>query len=177
MSANPITNPEAWDALVIAGDYTPGLAKVKSSRAHKWDEKKGKGAQGSTLTYAGHDLATVDITLRFWEAEQYDEFEAKVGQWLPDPKNPKALDVVHPQLELLKIRSIVMLEISGVEVSDDGEMTVTIKAKEFLKPTPAGGTPSGSRAGSRKPGDAPPNALTEQEKQLAALLEEAKRPL
>ncbi len=175
MSANPLVTPEAWNALIIGGEYTPGLAKVTASRVHKWDEKKGKGAAGSTITYAGHDLAEGTISIRMWEAEQYDEWEAKVPAWLPDPKKPKALDVYHPQLEILKIRSIVVLELSGVDVATDGEMTCSIKFKEYQPPKPAGGTPSGSAA-HRKPGDEPPNATSELEKRFADLYDEAKKP-
>ncbi len=175
MSANPLLNPEAWDALIIGGEYTPGVAKVESSRVHKWDEKKGKGAAGSTLTYAGHDLAEGTITIRMWEAEQYDEWESKATAWLPDPKKPKALDVYHPQLEILKIRSIVILTLGGVEISSDGEMRAVLKFKEYQPPKPAGGTPSGSTA-HRKPGDEPPNATSALEKRFAELFDEAKKP-
>ncbi len=176
MSANPLIDPEAWDTLILGGEYTPGLARVKSSRVHKWDEKKGKGSQGSTLTYAGHDLAEVEVEIRMWEAEQYDEWESKVEQWLPDPKKPKGLDAVHPALELLKVRSVVTVSVGGVEIQPDGEMRVALKLREFLNPKPAGGTLSGSSSGSRKPGDAPPNVLDAQDQHLAALLKEAREP-
>lgn len=175
MSANPLVTPEAWDVLIVAGEYTPGLAKVTASRVHKWDEKKGKGGAGSTLTYAGHDLAEGTIEIRMWEEEQYNEFEAKAPAWLPDPKTPKALDVYHPQLELLKIKSIVIKKLGGVVVSSDGLMTVTIDFLEYAPPKPAGGTPKGSVA-HRKPGDDPPNATSELEKRFGELFDEAKKP-
>lgn len=179
MSANPFRIPEAFDVVAIAGEYMPGLAKVaKIKRTFKWDKKEGPGTQGDTLTYRGSRLVDFVIDLTFWEEEQIDEWDIKRPALEPDPRAIKALDIVHPVLERQKIRSIVVAEITEIDHKGGGEWNVQIGVNEYKAPPKANatGSPAGSKGSSGKGGDAPPSAQTEQEKEIARLLEEAKKP-
>lgn len=178
MSANPFRVPEAFDVVALGGEYLPGLARVaKVKRTFKWDKKEGPGTQGDSLTYRGSRLVDFVIDLTLWEEEQIDEWDVKRPALEPDPRKIKALDIVHPVLERQKVRSVVVAEITELDHKGGGEWNVQIGVNEY-KPPPkanASGTPNGSGS-SKKGGDAPPTALSEQEKEIARLLEEAKKP-
>ena len=187
-SANPFLLPEdpfdnPFDTVVIGGEYMPGLASVgKPKRTFKWDKKEGPGTQGDSLTYRGSRLVDFVVDLTFWEAEQVDEWDAKSGGLEPDPKNIRALDIVHPTLERLKVRSIVVVEITELFHKGKGEWGVQIGVNEY-KPPPkanASGTPKGSASSSGKDGAGAaakaPTAKSEQEKEIDRLLKLAKEP-
>ena len=179
MSANPLLVPEAFDTIVIGGEYMPGLAKVgKPKRSFKWDKKEGPGTQGDSLTYRGSRLVDFVIDLTFWESEQIDEWDAKQPGLEPDPRSVRALDVVHPVLERLKVRAIVVAEIGGLEDRGAGEWGVQIGINEYKAPPKvnASGSPNGSKSSSGKGGNAAPTALSAQEQEIARLLAEAKKP-
>lgn len=63
---DPITHPEAWDTIVIAGTYrTPGKCLVSGAvRKNDFDVKVGKGTAGATVTLKGQP--PVEFTVTFW---------------------------------------------------------------------------------------------------------------
>lgn len=183
MSANPFRVPEAFDTVVVAGEYLPGLAKVaKVKRTFKWDKKEGPGTQGDSITYRGSRLVDFVIELSLWEEEQIDEWDAKRPMLEPDARNVRALDVVHPVLERQKIRSIVVAEIVELDHQGGGLWTVQIGVNEYKPPPKANatGSPNGSKSSSGKDGSgaaaAAPAARTEQEKEIERLLAIARQP-
>jgi hypothetical protein len=96
-------------------------------------------------------------------------------------KEPTALDVYHPDLALLDIKSVVVTKIGGLVHDGKGGATVAVDFLEYRPPTPKGGTPSGSKgnagagaAGGAAGGEQDPNADAQAE--LDALLDEAKKP-
>ena len=179
MSANPLLVPEAFDTVIVAGDYLPGLANVgKVKRTFKWDKKEAPGTAGDSITYRGIRIVDFVIELTFWESEQIDEWDAKRPGLEPVTGAIKALDVVHPVLERQKVRSVVVEEIVELYPADAGAWKVQIGVTEY-KPPPkanASGSPSGSKNSSGKGSSAAPTAQSEQEKEIARLLEEAKKP-
>jgi hypothetical protein len=184
-SANPLRLPEAWDFVILGGDLLPGLAKIEGARRpFKWDEKEGAGTIGASLTYRGERLVPSAIVLQFWLEEQIDEWDSVRPRLKPDARNVKALDIVHPSLEDLEVRSVVVDEIGALEHKGGGLFEVRISVKEY-KPPPkanASGSPSGSSSSSKSKGgaagtgNAPPSAKTEQEKEIERLLAEARKP-
>ena len=177
--ANPFTVPEAFDTITIGGETMPGIAVVKAERKHKYDEKKTKGSKGSTLTYAGSDLVDITIDLTIFDQEGYDDWIAKAPALLPDPKNPKALDAVHPHLDAVNVSSIVMVSTPAPVHEGGGKWTVALKAKEFVAaPKAASGTPDGSTGAKGGTGTsaAASTAQSAQEAEIARLLAEAKKP-
>ena len=183
MSANPLLLPEAFDVIIVGGEYLPGLADVgKPKRTFKWDKKEGPGTQGDALTYRGSRLVSWVVELTFWEAEQVEEWDVKRPGLEPDPKNVRALDIVHPVLDRQKIRSIVVEEITELFPKLKGGWGVQIGFNEYKAPAKANasGTPKGSASsGGASGGSATklPTAKTAQELELERLLAEAKRPL
>lgn len=177
--SNPIDDPELWHTATIAGRDTPGLATVTGAkRPRKWDEKEGPGASGASLTYRGDRLVAPTLTLKLWEPEHFDEWEDLHAYLKPLVKG-KAVDFFHPSVEDLDVRSVVIEEIGQREMIEGsgGAATVAITLKEFRPPPKANatGSPNGSKNGSGK-GGGTTTAQSEQEKEIARLLEEAKKP-
>lgn len=180
MSANPFRVPEAFDTIVISGEYMPGLVNVgRTKRVQKWDKKEGAGTTGDTLTYRGKRSVDFVIQVTMWEEEQIDEWDDKQPMLEVDGK---AHDVVHPILERLKVRSIVIIEVPGLFHEGGGLWTAQIGVNEF-KPPPKGNstvTPKGSANSNGKdgPGAAakPTTAKSAQEEEIERLLKLAKAP-
>ena len=157
MSAlNPIDFPQAYDALNIAGIETPGLAEVTTSgKSLKWEHKQAKGSTGATQTLQGRDLETFTVKLTLWKRAQFEEWETLkrlLDDSVADAKNPRPLDIAHPDLSEHGIRAAVVENISGRVTESIGRSTYTIKFTEYRRPVPSGGTPKGAPKG--KGGDA-----------------------
>lgn len=181
MSANPFRVPEAFDVIALSGEYMPGLANVgRVKRVSKWDKKEAPGTAGDSITYRGKRLVDFVIQLTMWEEEQIDEWDDKQKLLEVDGK---AHDVVHPILDRLKVRSVVIAELPGLFHEGGGLWTVQIGVNEFKPPSKGGNstvTPKGSANSTGKdgPGAAakPTTAKSAQEEEIERLLKLAKEP-
>lgn len=137
---NPFDNPEAYDVVSIGGVTSPGVIKPGGitgfKRAHEWDVKKGKGAQGATISYVQRPPAKGTITFTLALREHFVAWESFRPQFLYDPtkKNPQAVDIFHPVLADLQIHSVVCEDISQEENDGYGEWTITVSLLEYFPP-------------------------------------------
>lgn len=143
----------AWDKFVVLGDPSPGicLAVAGAKNPRGWDEKKATNSSGASLVYTGDGLAKFKVRLLFWLPAHLTEWAAwKRYLVSPTEKNPNALDVEHPQLELLPVpvTSVVVDEPGAPEKQDDGTYIVEIAFRQYRKPKPATAKPAGSKSGS-----------------------------
>jgi hypothetical protein len=131
----------------------PGIADVKATVAQKLNIQKSKGRDGSTIIDEGRDAAKVTITVTLWTPEQWSEFQEILSRYWrnfgklptsPEERqsgttrtNENAVSVSHWCLQMLKIFTVVIQEISSPEPGPvAGAMKVTIKAVEYA-PTSA----------------------------------------
>lgn len=148
---NPIDNPQAHDVIVLGSATSPGIClPFEPKRKSDFDQKKGKGTLGATATYVGRPLASWSITFQLWLARHWDEWAAFVPLLNYDPtkKKVQAIDIYHPSLAELSIKSVVTTSIGMIK--HEGKQLYT-REVEFLEyfPTPnksAVSTPSGSQA-------------------------------
>jgi hypothetical protein len=147
MAWNPIDNPV--DYIKLAGQKSPGLADVDgASSPRKWDEAAGYGLSGATIRFTGDGLAKFAVRLRFYTVEHWAAWDA----WKPlvfnrpKGKSPRALDIWHPHLEELGIKSVVVEDVSQPKQTADGEWTVEIKFIQFRMPKLTLAKPEASRA-------------------------------
>lgn len=182
---DPITNPEADDYVVLAGVVSPGLAIVKGfDRAYDWDIKKGKGALGATVTFTGRAPAEGSITFQLWTESQFTEWATFVALISVDAtkKAPTALDIYHPALAEVGVKSVVIKKIGARVHEGKGLYSYTIDMIEYFPPPKkaAVGTPSGSKTSGNKstgtPGTVPDPIAEAQQKEIRALLAKAGEP-
>lgn len=176
ISDDPSLNP--FDIVILRGSQLPGLASVgKPSRKYKWDKKEGAGTAGDVLTYRGIRTVEFMIDLTFWLPEHVDAWDTIYPSLVPDGKT--SIDISHPTLDRLGVKAVLVEEIVQLFSRGAGSWGVQIGINEFSPPpkTNATVTPNGTGyEGGAPDQDKPPTAKTAQEKELAALLAEAKKP-
>jgi len=143
---DPIQNPLAWDKIEVAGVKNPGLAIVgEVKRKHVWDEKKGKGQPRATLTFTGAYLARVSIDFILlagpdFKGGQYTDLEdwltfSQQFQYDPTKMQPTAVDVYHPSLMMIGLKSFICEEIGAPFREVIGHYRARVSLIEFA-PTP-----------------------------------------
>jgi hypothetical protein len=157
---NPIEHPEFWDFAVIAGIQTPGLAGVSGfNRPWKWDVKDARGSAGATETFQGGPPSKGKLTLRFWTAEQIDEWYTLQASLMYEPGKRDAAPVrfLHPATFSLGIDKVVIEVIGQIERKGGGLYEVVLDLLEFRPPPKkdVSSTPKKGSAGtaSGKPGE------------------------
>lgn len=182
MTINPYDTPEAYDHFVLAGQLSPGLCTDMAGAGNPrgWDEKKGTGVKGATLTYTGDGLARWPAKIQLgWgidgrtiqqEWEDWDAFKALLVP--PTKKNPEALDFYHPIIEALPvpINAVVIDDVIAPKQVQDGIWEIEIKFRQYRKPEPAQATATGSKSNRNAPSDPVDDMikdLTNQVKDLA----------
>jgi hypothetical protein len=125
------------DVATVAGRRTPGLCEIENAGSpRQWDERRGYGVSGATLVYRGLRLASFTMKLRLyteadWKA--WHEFAPTIAR-PPTGERAQALDVVHPILEEVGIRSAVVEDVLAPRQTADGEWTIEVRWKEFRRP-------------------------------------------
>jgi hypothetical protein len=134
MAGGPLSAPQVWDVMTVGGVPLPGLAKVKAKRKYKTDVKNAAGADGATLTGLGHEPTEASITLRIWTEAHWEQLKTVAPLLMPPPKKglPSPVDVSHPTLAFLKVRSLYFTEIGAPEESSRGVWEVELVATEYL---------------------------------------------
>ena len=179
---DPITYPEHWDKVEIAGSECPGICVISGfDRDQGWDIKKGKGTKGATLTLNEFPPAEGKIVFSLWHPNHFIEWVEFRKLFVYDPPKTKGspVDIYHPALADLSITSVVCKKISPVVNKGKGLYEISIDLIEYLPPppTPKVVTPSGSKTnGSKGPGDKDKPVEDAQQEMIRKLLEEAKKP-
>jgi hypothetical protein len=183
---DPFSNPGAWDVIVIAGQQAPGIllmpGGIEFKRGFAWDQKKGKGTLGATITFVGQPLAKGHIKLVFWTAAHFVAWSQFVPLLKYDPTKitPQAVDIYHPSLADVNITSVVIEEIGIPEPQIDKRYIVELHFIEYQPPPAisAVDTPTTSAVftNTGQPVTGQNNAQNTQENQIAQLLAQASQP-
>jgi len=191
-AANPVSSPETWQVVYIGGAPSPGVAQVtKAERLQEFDIKKGKGTKGATVTYTGEPPAEIEVELQLWASptdaepdanDHFAEWDAwrKSLKYDPSKKAISAIDISHPALADLEVKSVVCNQIGMVTHKGKGLYTVAIKFIEYRKPGKKSvvGTPAGSTTAppGAKTGETQDTSADAQQKEIARLLAIAQAP-
>lgn len=161
---NPLTEPQDW--VDFAGIQSPGIADiVGASTPRSWDERDSYAVAGAFLVYHGKKLSHFSVKLRLYTPEDWD------GWWALQPilavlprrgTRAKAIDITHPLLAAVGIRSVVVEDILQPEQTADGEWTIEIKLIEFRAPVIAAVKADGAKATPADPEDAQLEALNKE---------------
>lgn len=164
MSWNPLEAPQ--DFIVLSGQRSPGIATIEGAGSKRnWDKRKGYALSGAICVFKGLDLSEFKVRLKLVSVQDWNDWDAwKTIVQRPPPVSfdrgvvptqaeataavrrarPHAMDIEHPMLESLEIRSVVVTNVSQAEQVEDGVWVITIDFLEFRQPTRALAIPSGS---------------------------------
>jgi hypothetical protein len=138
MAYNPLETP--IDFVIFRGVPTPGIGVVqKAKREIKVDEIGGYGVSGSVLVVHGRKLVPFDVIVTLLTQEHWEEWDnfKEVVLTMPSGPNATAIDVWHPWLTMLDVKSCVVNAVSQPEPDETGGFRITISCTEFRKPKPA----------------------------------------
>jgi hypothetical protein len=185
---NPIDNPETWDSVQIGGTTSPGVCHVGEwKRHHDFDIKKGKGAQGATITFVQKPPAEGSIEFELWTADHFNAWDLFLPLLKYDPtkKDIQAIDLYHPSLDAIDVHSVVCTKIGNVVHKGEQLYSITVDFLEYFPVAPknASSTPNTSSTGNGtgKPGlneqfKKPKNASDTSAEELLKLLQQAESP-
>jgi hypothetical protein len=156
-----------WDVLVLGGQQLPGiLSSLDGDKAVKLDESASAGADGATQTNLGNEPAQLSARLLLWTPEHLARWEAILPtlQSRDGGARPTPLDVYHPALAVMRIRSVFVKKVSVLKRSSTaGVFEVALELVEF-SPKKATGTdtlqassPAAPAAASAQPPAPPPS--------------------
>ena len=161
---------------------SPGVVKLSGhDRNKKWDIKSAKGQAGATTTLQGDDPAQFTATFYLAgddedgssELDEWGAFQALIEATTNGPK-PVALPIYHPDLVRNRITEVVNAGVSGMVHDGKGGATVTVKFIEYKPPKKKPAAKPQAKPGAAPNAKPDPNAAAKRE--LAALLEEARKP-
>jgi hypothetical protein len=152
--ADPFGAPQAWDAIVVAGQKSPGLCKFEElHRPFGWDVKKGKGADGATLTHTGRQLAKWKTRHQLWTPAHFIAWGSwsQLLKYEPVKGIPvQALDVFHPALVAVDVAVAIVVNLGAPLHKGKGLYEAVVEWLEYRPPPPAKATAtpkSGDNAG------------------------------
>lgn len=167
MTFDPTTSPV--DYVLLSGQQSPGIAEIKgAARTREWDRRRAYATSGSSPVFKGEPLAEFTLYLRLLSAEDFAAWHAWAPLVMRAPVDRRgsgdattvetglagrsstgigatgAMDIWHPILEDLQIRSAVVLAVLQPLQTADGEWTIEIRFLEWRPRRPALVRPRGS---------------------------------
>jgi hypothetical protein len=132
---NPLTNP--IDFILLAGRPSPGIAEVVGAgNPRKWDEQSGPYLSGAFLVGGGNRLSHFTVKIRLYTNQDWVDWHdwRPLVERTPYGQRPRALDIWHPWLVMLKIKSVVVEDVGQPEPDETGGFVIPIKFVEFRRP-------------------------------------------
>lgn len=180
---NIYENSDPYDVITLAGVPSPGIVQLAGhDRTIAWDRKAGGGQDGESTTRKGVEATefTATFSLIIDPIIGLDEETMWKEGFLPvllatfNGTLPTAVDIYHPDLVDVGIKSVVVKKIGGIVRDGKGGAKVSVT---FLEHRPAK-KKSTAKPGSKTIADpkAAPDPLAAHKQQLADLLAEAQRP-
>ncbi len=183
MGLSPIDYPYEWDVIRIGGVTSPGVCKISGwKKTNDWDVKKGKGTLGSTVTFTGREPSKGSVTFYLWTNDHFNRWNTfrKLLKYDTTKENISAVDIYHPSLETIDVKSVVIESIGMIERESGGLYSIQVDMLEYFPPpkksavkTPSGSKPTGKNT---TPGKVVDPVEAAKQAEIAKLLKEAKEP-
>lgn len=140
---DPISAPQSWDVVIIAGITSPGLLKRIEGfdRKSGFQEKKGKGSIGATLTYVQKPPARGKLVFEAWTSAHFQAWQTTFLQlFLFNPAagqsaDEQAFSISHPALDDIQLSSVVCEGVTPWKHAGKGRYVREVELIEFV-PTP-----------------------------------------
>lgn len=143
--------PPIQDFIILAGKKSPGVCTISGAGSPRaWDKGKPYGAS-PIMVYTGDDLSDFEVAISLWEPEHWAQWNsfARVLEKRPNGVAPKALTIIHPQLNRapLEITEVVIRDVTqwvqGTG-SKSGLWVATIPMTAWRKSQKGLGKPTGA---------------------------------
>ncbi len=145
-------NATAWDVVYLGGIRAPGIASVRTRRAHRIDHRISPGDSAMQISNLGPERVDVEITLTLWTAAQWQAWQDLAPRIFKNPgklgtlEPQEAIEVWHPSLQVYRITSLYCFELGVPEpASQPGVRKVQLRFVEF-RPMRGGGMNGPTRA-------------------------------
>jgi len=141
------------DGALIAGMQTPTLTVIERAALERgWDQTKSHGYSGGFSVYTGDKLIPFDLIFRLFSREDWDRYRALRPFLMTPPRveasrvfgGSKAIDILHPILADLGVRSFVITKIHQLRQTDPGVWEKQIECLQFRKAVRALAKPEAS---------------------------------
>ena len=176
---NVLDNEELYDVIKLGGVTSPGGVTLSGhDLVIGWDIKEGSGQKGAKMTRKSQKpiefTATFsllrDVARGIDDYANWSAFETIIKSTVAG-KEPRALDIYHPDLAEREIKSVVLGTLGGRTYDGKGGSKIAVKFLEYRPPQKSGGSPVGAKT--KKSPKADPNA--ERKAELAATRGEYQR--
>lgn len=170
MTWSPLSEPQDW--VDFAGRASPGIAEiVGASNPRRLDERESYGLSGALVIYHGLKLAHFSVMLRLYTDQDWSDWYAfkPLVDRKPLGRRQGPLDLTHPILAGLDIKSALVEDVTQPSQIDDGVWEIEIKLIEYRRPNTALAKADGAQATPADPEDA---EIAEDRAQAEALANE-----
>lgn len=176
--------PDLFDVITLAGVQSPGVVSLSGhERAVKWDRKEAGGQDGESTTRKGVEACeftatfslVIDPSIGLDEEIMWREGFLPVLNATFNGTLPQAVDIYHPDLVDVGIKSVVVRKIGGLVRDGKGGSKVTVTFLEY-RPAKKKATSKPKSKGVTADPKAPPDPLQEHLDTLDQLINEAKKP-
>jgi len=126
-------SPEAWDTIYFNGVPLPGTCIVGGKAFEvKRDAPVSPGKHGSHLKVLGRHPAEPEFRLTLWTAAHLEAYFRLMAAFLPEAGKamPAAVNVVHPQLSIYKIKRVRLMTASFLTEREPQVYEATLKCFE-----------------------------------------------
>jgi hypothetical protein len=133
---------DAWDRLEINSlVFEKTNVEVDGDFGNEWDVKKSPGADGAPATNKGYEPCKPKVSWLLWTIEHFDTYAALLDkvQSKPGKAPPVVLEVIHPQLQLVKKSRFRIAKIHLLKKVGPQQMQACFELLEYFdspKPIP-----------------------------------------
>jgi len=127
-----------WDLVSLDTTVLPGLCDVTCDLTRKVDARSAPGSNGGTIVDKGLQLATVEVKVRLWTQDQYDEWRDLAAVLIARrnaTRGGRPFRIYYPSLDDLGVRKVTLLSIAALRPAQPkGVWEATLKFHEFAPP-------------------------------------------
>jgi hypothetical protein len=140
---DPISSPASWDTINLAGVQTNvvahGLLKTVDGfdRDNGWQEKKGKGSVGATLTYVQQPPTKGTLTFEIWTQTHFQTWGTFRTLFLYNPSagqsaDDQSISISYPSLDDIALTAVLVKKISPVKWTPKKKGIIRIELLEYI---------------------------------------------
>lgn len=136
-TSGPVYSDTGYDLALFGSTQVPGVVEVSVTAERGLDEQKAAGRHGATLIFRGRKPVRAEMRVRLWTPEQWTAMQTLLGEIYPQggTGTPKAFDVTHPALALLKVGQMAVVSVSAPKpTGTPGEREIVIQLVEYTAP-------------------------------------------